>query len=156
MHYSIRNKFVTYLIFSFLIVVSSFAQTDWQRWEKSEPDYLLKDEVIKRDFSYQETSFDYLISKSLVNIYWIFVSDVDGDNCPFYPSCSSFLVGAIDETNVVQGTLMFFDRFTRDSNPVNRQNRYPIYKNFRFYDPPQFYSLNKSKISYIPAGKVVH
>uniref|UniRef100_A0A7V2ZIR7 Membrane protein insertion efficiency factor YidD n=1 Tax=Ignavibacterium album TaxID=591197 RepID=A0A7V2ZIR7_9BACT len=143
-------------MFSFLIVVSSVAQTDWQRWEKTKPNYLKETIHSQRDYSYQDNSFSYIFSKTLINAYWLFISDIDGDNCPFHPTCSSFFVEAIDETNLIQGTLMFFDRITRDTNPVSRENHYPVYKNFRYFDPPQLYTLNKDKIKYIPAGKVVY
>lgn len=152
----IKNKIFTPLFFSFLVVVSSFAQTDWQRWEKSDPDYLKKDNSLsRRDYSYSDNSLSYILSKTFVNAYWFLISDLDGDNCPFYPSCSSFLIQSIEETNLFQGIVMFFDRFTRDSNPVGRENHYPIYKNYRFYDPPGLYTLNKDQINFIPAGRVV-
>lgn len=156
MHYLIRNKINFHLIIPFLIVVSTVAQTDWQRWEKTEPNYLKETIHFQRDYSYQDNSLSYIFSKTLINAYWLCISDVDGDNCPFHPSCSTFFIEAIDGTNLIQGTLMFFDRFSRDTNPVNRENHYPVYKNFRYFDPPQLYTLNKDKIKYIPAGKVVY
>lgn len=156
MHYLTKNKYFNPIIFSFLFVVSSFAQTDWQRWEKSEPNYLKDSFHSERDYSYRFSSLSYIVLKSLVNAYWILISDVDGDNCPFHPSCSSFLVESVRETNLIQGTLMFFDRFTRDSNPVGRDEHYPIYKNYRFYDPPEIYTLKKDKISFIPPHTVIN
>lgn len=143
-------------MFSFLIVVSSVAQTDWQRWEKTKSNYLKETIHSQRDYSYQDNSLSYIFSKTLINAYWLLISDIDGDNCPFHPTCSAFFIEAIDETNLIQGTLMFFDRITRDTNPVSRENHYPVYKNFRYFDPPQLYTLNKDKIKYIPAGKVVY
>lgn len=154
-HYSIRNKFYLLMIFSLLIVVSSVAQTDWQRWEKSRPNYLKEYSHSERDYSYSDNSFSYIISKTLINAYWFFISDVDGDNCPFHPSCSAFFVKSVEETNLFQGVLMFFDRFTRDSNPVGREDHYPVYKNYRFYDPPSLYTLDKSKIRFIPPKRVI-
>ena len=142
-------------MFSFLIVASSVAQTDWQRWEKSEPNYQKEHSFSQRDYSYRDNSFSYIISKTLINAYWFLISDVDGDNCPFHPSCSSFFVQSVEETNLLQGTLMFFDRFTRDSNPVGREEHYPVYKNYRFYDPPTLYALDKNKINFIPPKRVI-
>lgn len=139
----------------FLFVVSSIAQTDWQRWEKSEPSYIKETNNLKRDYSYQNNSLSYIFSKTLINAYWILISEVDGDNCPFHPSCSSFLVESVHETNLIQGALMFFDRFTRDSNPVGREEHYPIYKEYRFYDPPTLYTLDKNKIKFTLSKKVV-
>lgn len=155
MHYLIKNKFFIQITFSFLIVVSSVAQTDWQRWEKTESNYLLETSNHQRDYSYNDNSLSYIFSKTLINAYWILISDVDGDNCPFHPSCSSFLIQSIKGTNLIQGALMFFDRFTRDSNPVAREEHYPVYKNYRFYDPPTLYALDKNKIKFIPPKRVV-
>lgn len=151
--YSIRNSVV--IILFFLFAVSLVAQTDWQRWEKIQPDYLKPSYPTERNFSYTKSDLPYLLSKTLINTYWIFISDLDGDNCPFHPSCSSFFLESIEETNLIQGSLMFFDRFTRDSNPVNREEHYPVYKNYRFYDPPKLYTLSKEKIQIIPPHTVV-
>lgn len=150
---SIRNSVVAILFF--LFAVSLVAQTDWQRWEKAQPDYLKSSNPSERNFSYAKSDLPYLLSKTLINTYWIFISELDGDNCPFHPSCSSFFFQSIEETNLIQGTLMFFDRFTRDSNPVNREEHYPIYKNYRFYDPPKLYALNKEKIQFISPHTVI-
>lgn len=150
---SIRNSFV--IILFFLFVVSLVAQTDWQRWEKVQPDYLKSFYPSERNFSYAKSDLPYLLIKTLINTYWIFISEPDGDNCPFHPSCSSFFLQSVEETNLIQGALMFFDRFTRDSNPVNREEHYPIYKNHRFYDPPKLYTLGKEKIQFIPPHTVV-
>lgn len=153
MHYSTKNSIA--LILFFLFAVSSVAQTDWQRWEKAEINYLKSSVSSERDFSYSNSNPTYLFSKTLINTYWLLISDLDGDNCPFHPSCSSFLIQSIQETNLFQGTIMFFDRFTRDSNPVNREQHYPIYKNYRYYDPPALYSLNRERVHYIPPYTVV-
>jgi len=75
---------------------------------------------------------------------------VDGENCPFNPSCSGFLIEAIKETNLPQGTLMFFDRFTRDLNIFGRMNHYPRYGALHLYDPVDLYTLNEDKIQYLP------
>ncbi|MCL6495182.1 MAG: membrane protein insertion efficiency factor YidD [Ignavibacterium sp.] len=153
MLYSIRNSAVAILFF--LFAVSLVAQTDWQRWDKVQPNYLKSFYPAERNFSYAKSDLPYLLSKTLINTYWIFISDLDGDNCPFHPSCSSFFLQSIEETNLIQGALMFFDRFTRDSNPVNREEHYPVYKNYRFYDPPKLYTLSKDKIHFIPPYTVV-
>lgn len=150
-----RNNFFIPIIFSFLFVVSSVAQTDWQRWDKSKLNYLKESFDSKRNYSCSDNSLLYIFSKSIINAYWIFISDVDGDNCPFHPSCSSFFLQSVQETNLLQGALMFFDRFTRDSNPVGREDHYPVYKNYRFYDPPELYTLKKEKIFFIPPHSVV-
>jgi hypothetical protein len=50
---------------------------------------------------------------------------------------------------------MFSDRFNRDMDFIDRFSHYPVSKNQHFYDPPTLYTLDRSKIKYIPAGELV-
>lgn len=127
------------LIFSF----SLFAQTDWQRWQKTEIKYPEKIDIAERNYSINGGDpFEFLLKASAVT-YWFFISDVDGDNCPFDPSCSSFFLESVKASNLVEGTLMFADRFTRDINVFNRSN-YRVTKNRRLADPPEKYLLTNA------------
>lgn len=137
------------------VVVSFFylnicAQTDWVRWEKSDPTYQKADTYLKREYDLSIESAADVIVKPVINTYWFFISDVDGANCPFHPSCSSYLAQSMKETNIFQGTLMFFDRFTRDTNVFGKHEHYPRYDNNHFYDPVFLYTLKEEKIKYIP------
>ena len=142
-----KKIFTVLLIFYTLCV---YAQTDWVKWEKADLPYSKNNEHTKRDYSIPGESFSEAALKSLASAYWFFISDVDGENCPFNPSCSGFLVEAIKETNLPQGTLMFFDRFTRDLNIFGRMNHYPRYGALHLYDPVDLYTLNEDKIQYLP------
>ena len=84
-----------------------------------------------------------------MNAYWFFISDVDGDNCAFQPTCSSFFIDATEETNIFQGSLMFSDRLIRDTNPF-KINDYPRDKSGYYYDPAYNYTLNQRRIKYLP------
>ena len=153
----IINKFILVLISLFIqLSISVYSQTDWVRWEKSDPTYQKKDTHLNRDFDLSSQSVSDVIVKPLINAYWFFVSDVDGANCPFHPSCSSFLVQSIKETNPFKGTLMFFDRFTRDTNVFGRLEHYPRYGNNHFYDPISLYTLDKEKIKIIPTNTFIN
>jgi putative component of membrane protein insertase Oxa1/YidC/SpoIIIJ protein YidD len=133
------------LITVFLFSHVSFSQTDLKRWEKQEIFYE-KPVPSKRDYSIAgENLFDKGV-QAFVKAYWILFSDADGDNCPFHPSCSSFLIESVKETNILQGTLMFADRFTRDMNFYQRETRYSLIKGGRFFDPASNYILKESEI----------
>jgi putative component of membrane protein insertase Oxa1/YidC/SpoIIIJ protein YidD len=153
--YLIINKKYFFLIL-FLFQFSYYGQTDWVRWEKSNPNYQIKDSFLERDYDLSITSVQDVIVKPLINSYWFFISDVDGANCPFQPSCSSFLVQSIKETNFLQGVVMFFDRFTRDTNIFNRRNHYPFFDKNHFYDPITLYTLDTEKIKIIPVNTIVN
>ena len=139
-----------YLVLVFFLTANCFAQTDWVKWEKKDVPYVIQKDNNQRDYSINSDNPVNFLTKSLVDAYWYFVSDVDGDNCSFNPTCSSFFIQSVKETNIIQGTLMFFDRFTRDMNIFNKKSLYPILPDGHFYDPPSLYTLNKNKIKYLP------
>lgn len=141
---------ILFALILFFCFAKIHSQTDWVKWEKADLSYSKNDEFAKRDYSISGESFSELTVKSLASAYWFFISDVDGDNCPFRPSCSGFLIQAVKETNLPQGTLMFFDRFTRDLNIFGRMNKYPRYGALHFYDPVDLYTLDEDKIHYLP------
>lgn len=130
---------------SIFLSTDLFPQTDWEKWGKAEIDYKLNSSLRHRDYSFGSDNPGKFVLKSFVNAYWFFISDVDGDNCPFRPSCSAFFVDAVDETNIFQGTLMFFDRFTRDLN-IFKKGEYPRTREGYYYDPSSRYTLSKADL----------
>jgi len=150
----INKKYLLSILF--ISQVAIYSQTDWVRWEKSDLTYQLKNNYLEREYDLSIESVSDVIVKPVINAYWFFVSDVDGANCPFQPSCSSFLVQSIKETNVFQGVVMFFDRFTRDTNIFGRHEHYPRYGKNHFYDPVSLYTLEEENINYIPAKTYVN
>ncbi len=142
--------FLTFILFS-----TAFSQTDWVKWEKAEYSYVKQNDYRQRDYSFEAESAGDLVVKSIGNAYWFFFSDLDGDNCPFRPSCSSFLMESAKETNLLQGTLMFFDRFTRDMNIYKGHDHYPSVKKGYYYDPIVLYTLDEDQIDYIPPSVIV-
>lgn len=144
-----------FLIILLLLTFSVSAQTDWVKWGKAEVGYEKPNQFSHRDYSFKEGTVPEIAVKAMTNAYWFFISDLDGDNCPFRPTCSSFLIQSVKATNLVQGTLMFFDRFTRDFNIVDRNKHYPRVEDGHYYDPVTLYSLNEDKIKYIPPSAVI-
>ena len=143
------------IVLLFLIFTSSLAaQTDWQKWGKKTVDFTipLKPE---RKYTFDSETVPVAVVSLLKNTYWFLFSDHDGDNCPFHPTCSQFLMNAVKETNILKGALMFADRFMRDSNFFKSPDHYPLHSSGRFYDPVHNYKLNYSKINYIPSEIIV-
>ena len=151
----IINKLKIFLFF-LILIASIYPQSDWVRWEKFEPSYEIKTDEEKRDYDLSIESVTDVVVKPITDTYWFFISDVDGDNCPFYPSCSRFFVESVRETNLIQGTLMFFDRFTRDTNFIGRDKHYPRYGTNHYYDPVSLYLLKERKIIYVPQNTFVN
>ena len=149
-----QNSFKLFLILLF-ISTSAFCQVDNLKWQKAALSYEKPDNFIPRNYSFESNDPVEFVAKSFTNAYWFFISDVDGDNCPFRPSCSVFFLEAAKETNIFQASLMFFDRFTRDMNFVKGTYHYPHVSSGYFYDPPQNYTLNQGRINYLPPAFIV-
>ncbi len=140
----------------FLILLTGFvsAQTDWVKWEKMEVDYEMPEHP-KHSYPIDNSSVGSIVLSGLQTSYSFLISDVDGDNCPFYPTCSSFYVRSIKETNIFQGTFMFADRFTRDSNLFKGKTHYPIHSSGRYYDPTYNYYLDQNEVRFYSRDKIV-
>ncbi len=135
-------RFFLILYCTFISII--YAQTDWVRWDKCAVSYSntntnKSNEILHKDL--------LTITKSLYNFL---ISDLDGDNCPFYPSCSEFFVDAVKKTNLFKGTLMFVDRFTRDINFFKGRNHYAYHISGKFFDPVENYSLLINQIKFYP------
>ena len=132
------------IIISFLFLVTFLsAQTETQKWTEKEVDFRIQQTRQKEYIINSSDISTLLISTARITYYKIF-SDYDGDNCPFHPSCSAFFVKAVEQTNLVQGSLMFADRFTRDLNFFKSLDSYPIHSSGKFHDPVDKYILSSS------------
>jgi putative component of membrane protein insertase Oxa1/YidC/SpoIIIJ protein YidD len=149
-----RSKLNLLSIF-LLLTTSTFCQIENLKWQKADPSYLKPAKQANRDYSFEADNAGEFIAKSMANAYWFFISDVDGDNCPFRPTCSAFLLRSIKETNIFQSSLMFFDRFTRDMNIAKGHDHYPRVSAGYYYDPAQNYTLNQGRIKYLPPAFIV-
>lgn len=149
------KRIVRYFVLSFLFSVVVFPQKETERWIKKEINYETKVTIKEREYNFHFDSFSEAAFKLAAYTYWFSFSEHDGDNCPFYPSCSSFIVEAVKETNPVEGVLLFFDRFTRDANIFERDKNYAKTTSGKYYDPPSSYSFSKDKIIYFPSSSVI-
>lgn len=140
-------KFI--LIALIFIVSIANAQTDWIKWEAKQISYQLKNGS-EQDIRKNISGLSAKIINTAKTVYRVMFSDLDGDNCPFYPSCSQFYVDAVNETNILKGTLMFVDRFTRDINFFKGFNSYTRYSNNKFYDPAANYTLTQENVIFKP------
>lgn len=129
-----------YLCLLFVLSAVVFSQTETHKWEKEKTDYGIEP-ALRKEYEINVSSFSTLFVSTAQVTYYKLFSEYDGDNCPFHPSCSAFFVDAVRETNLLQGALMFADRFTRDTNYFKDFQSYPIHKSGQFYDPVYKYEL---------------
>lgn len=139
------------LLITVFLSVCLQAQTDWERWEKIDFVSQFQNLGKSENETLQKSSFLSVLKDS----YSFLISDLDGDNCPFYPTCSNFFVHAVHETNILKGTLMFADRFTRDSNLFKSKLHYAYHISGKLYDPIDNYLLADSSIIFHSRDKIV-
>ncbi len=133
------------IVFLYLAINSfALAQTDWHKWEAKNISYRLPIMTELR-IQNENKSVTKTILNSLKNLYSLTISNYDGDNCPFSPSCSEFFVEAVEQTNIFTGFLIFADRFTRDMNFLKDNNHYTLHKNGKYFDPPSDYTFYKEE-----------
>ena len=123
------------------------AQTDWVKWETKQVSFELPIHQ-NHDYALDKSGFGMTILSVVRNAYYFFISDLDGDNCPFAPSCSAFFIQSIKETSIFKGTLLFADRFTRDLNFFKGMNHYPLLTSNKFFDPAYNYTLHFKTIKF--------
>ncbi|MGK9368574.1 membrane protein insertion efficiency factor YidD [Melioribacter sp. Ez-97] len=132
-------------VYLFILILSGslYAQSEWTKWSAVDINYT------RVNINAAQTQTGDFLSL-LANGYRYFISDLDGDNCPFEPSCSAFFVRSIKTEGIVKGFLMFSDRFVRDINFFKGLEDYPVSENGKYYDPPEIYSLLPNKYQAIP------
>jgi len=64
---------------------------------------------------------------SLIRFYQIVFSPLMGKRCRFYPSCSTFMIEAIDKIGPLKGTLLGIRRILR-CHPFNAGGYDPVEK----------------------------
>ena len=143
------EKALSICIYFFMInfTFNLYAQTDWVKWEAKQVTYELPTHQ-NHNYTIDNSNFGMTILSVVRNAYYFFISDLDGDNCPFDPSCSAFFIQSVKETSIIKGTLMFADRFTRDLNFFKGMNHYPLLASNKFSDPVYNYTLHSEKIKF--------
>jgi len=135
-----KNKLLLIIV---LLGSLSFTQ-EKERWGKNENPYIMKKVIPETsEYKFSGDNAGSILINSFVSLYWFFISDQDGDRCPFHPTCSHFFLESVKKTDLFQGSMMTADRLTRDMNIFGRRIKYKYINNNRFFDPPELYTLNK-------------
>ncbi len=109
-----------------------------QAWQPAAVDYTEEMPVKKKYYEISGNASEVAF-KLLVNAYRFFISEPDGDNCPFSPSCSRFFIESLQQTNVFEAVLMASDRLIRDTSFGNKYEHYHVDKFGKLIDPPSRY-----------------
>lgn len=74
-----------------------------------------------------------LVSSSF-SFYKKFITSQDMSNCPFYPSCSQFMLEAVS-TNGIFGFFQGLERLKRCTSTEHKRAQYPTLSSGKHYDP---------------------
>jgi putative component of membrane protein insertase Oxa1/YidC/SpoIIIJ protein YidD len=133
------------ILILFLTACINYGQSDYTKWDEKKVSYEIPSSQ-HHDYTIDNSNFGLTILSIIKNAYYFFISDLDGDNCPFTPTCSTFFIQAVKETSIFKGTLMFADRFTRDLNLFKNISHYKILSTNKLLDPAINYTLYSEKI----------
>jgi len=80
----------------------------------------------------ESTATDSLKTNVVINIYKHYISPIDGDRCPMYPSCSQYAKEAFHRYGFFKGLILTFDRLLRCGSDLRhyreiRVNHTPCY-----------------------------
>jgi len=64
-----------------------------------------------------------------------YISPVDGDRCPCYPTCSQYSQEAIRKHGLLIGLVMTFDRLIHEADEIRKAPLVKVYDSYRYYDP---------------------
>jgi len=70
-----------------------------------------------------------------LNFFSEYISKVDGDRCPMYPTCASYSRQAFRKHGFLVGIVMTADRLIHESNEMEYVPRVKVGGTMRYYDP---------------------
>ncbi|MBI4495692.1 MAG: membrane protein insertion efficiency factor YidD [Deltaproteobacteria bacterium] len=75
------------------------------------------------------------ISAAALRLFIDYISPVDGDRCPSYPTCSQYGLQAIQKHGPLIGWVMIFDRLIHEFDEVHRARPLEAHGRTRYFDP---------------------
>ena len=81
-----------------------------------------------------KVSIPSVLTNASFKFYKKFITNQDMTNCPFYPSCSQYMLDAVSEYGAA-GFFMGLDRLNRCTSTEHKRNMYPTLSNGKHYDP---------------------
>jgi len=101
----------------------------WEEpWPKSSPE-------LRSEKSSPSLSPGQRAAQGVLRFFQKYISPVDGDRCPCYPTCSQYSVEAIRKHGVLMGLVITFDRLIHESDEIRQAPMIKIYGSYRYYDP---------------------
>ncbi|MCG6534407.1 MAG: membrane protein insertion efficiency factor YidD [Syntrophales bacterium LBB04] len=85
--------------------------------------------------SVKELSLPATMLKGGVTLFSKYISPVDGDRCPMYPTCAAYSRETIEKHGFFIGIFMTADRLIHEGNEMDNAPLIKVYERLRFLDP---------------------
>lgn len=99
--------------------------------DRSVPLHFLSPEI--PDQQIYRTSTTTILANQAYSFYKKYITNQDATNCPFYPSCSQYMMQAISQNNLL-GIIQGLERLKRCTSTEHKRDLYPVINN-KHYDP---------------------
>jgi len=70
-----------------------------------------------------------------ISFFKKYISAIDGDRCPMYPTCSQYSLLCLKKHGVMIGWIMTCDRLLHEGDEIYDAPIIQVYDNLRYYDP---------------------
>lgn len=84
---------------------------------------------------YKQSFEDKTPPSTVIKLYQSYVSPIDGDRCPMYPGCSSYMAEAVARHGILKGLMMGTDRLLRCGRKLQSYPWIIRGQKFYAYDP---------------------
>lgn len=121
--------------FFFSIGISSISLGNDGRWEEPWGKASIPNPVRDNNHPGPRRSLGKSVAVSLVKSFEKYISPVDGDKCPSYPTCSRYAREVFQKHGVLIGWVMTFDRLLHEADEVKQAPLIRVYESYRYYDP---------------------
>src|SRR4030042_1351001 len=74
------------------------------------------------------------VAERAIGFYKKYISPVDGDRCPCYPTCAQYSLEAIRKHGALVGGVMTFDRLIHESDEIRNAPLVKVYDSYRYLD----------------------
>ena len=73
--------------------------------------------------------------KCLVRFYRDYISPIDGERCPMYPTCSQYSIECFEKHGLIIGWMMTWDRLFHEADEMEQAPLIWVHDYYKFYDP---------------------
>ncbi|MBI5968316.1 MAG: membrane protein insertion efficiency factor YidD [Deltaproteobacteria bacterium] len=122
---------ITLLLTFFLPSWVHGGEVQWEEpWKSASAGWLAKKEGSER-----EVSIGQRLVGSLIGFFQKYISPVDGDRCPSYPTCSQYALEVVGKHGFLMGLVMSSDRLIHESDEIQGAPLIFVHGAYRYYDP---------------------